>query len=247
MNSEKLTIVSFCRNLNVNFAKMSNYTASIFVIILVALVSCKHEPPPDLDGTWAENCNPDTVYFGNTVLPLLVSNCGMSGCHDEASHKDGIIVTDYYSLMNSDIIDIGNANNSDLIEAITENDPDDIMPPPPSAPLTTEQINAIRTWINQGAKFNNCVGCDTLNYTFNAYILPIIQTNCSGCHSGGSPDANLVLTNYAEISSIANNGSLMHSLNGTGGYSIMPKNTSGLQSCKITQIQKWINDGAPNN
>ena len=247
MNSEKLTIVSFCRNLNVNFAKMSNYTASIFVIILVALVSCKHEPPPDLDGTWAENCNPDTVYFGNTVLPLLVSNCGMSGCHDEASHKDGIIVTDYYSLMNSDIIDIGNANNSDLIEAITENDPDDIMPPPPSAPLTTEQINAIRTWINQGAKFNNCVGCDTLNYTFNAYILPIIQTNCSGCHSGGSPDANLVLTNYAEILSIANDGSLIHSLNGTGGYSIMPKNTSGLQSCKITQIQKWINDGAPNN
>jgi mono/diheme cytochrome c family protein len=232
---------------NCNFEKMKNYTTLVFGLILMTLVSCKHEPPPDLDGTLSENCDPDTVYFGNTILPLLASNCGMSGCHDEASHKDGIIVTDYYSLMNSDIIDIGNANNSDLIEAITENDPDDIMPPPPSAPLTTEQINAIRTWINQGAKFNNCVGCDTLNYTFNAYILPIIQTNCSGCHSGGSPDANLVLTNYAEISSIANNGSLMHSLNGTGGYSIMPKNTSGLQSCKITQIQKWINDGAPNN
>lgn len=226
---------------------MKKYTTLFFGLILMTLVSCKHEPPPDLDGTWAESCNPDTVYFGNTILPLLVSNCGMSGCHDEASHKDGIIVTDYYSLMNSDIIDIGNANNSDLIEAITENDPDDIMPPPPSAPLTTEQINAIRTWINQGAKFNNCVGCDTLNYTFNAYILPIIQTNCSGCHSGGSPYANLSLTNYSQIVSTVNDGSLMHSLHGTGGYSIMPKNTSGLQSCKITQIQKWINDGAPNN
>ncbi len=217
------------------------------VLAIASIIGCKHEPPPDPDGTWAESCDPDTVYFGNTILPLLVSNCGMSGCHDEGSHAEGIVVTDYYSLMNSDIIDMGNANNSELMEVITESDPDKIMPPPPSSALTTQQINAIRTWINQGAKFNNCVGCDTLNYTFNAYILPIIQTNCTGCHSGGSPDANLSLTNYAEIASIANDGSLMHSLNGTGGYSIMPKNTSGLQNCKITQIQKWINDGALNN
>ena len=216
-------------------------------LTLLTLVSCKHEPPPDIDGTWAENCDPDTVYFGNTILPLLVSNCGMSGCHDEGSHREGIVVTDYYSLLNSDIIDLGNANNSELMEVITESDPDKIMPPPPSAALTSAQINAIRTWINQGAKFNNCVGCDTVNYTFNAYILPIIQTNCTGCHSGGSPDANLSLTNYTQIVSTVNDGSLMHSLHGTGGYSIMPKNTSGLQSCKITQIQKWINDGALNN
>ena len=216
-------------------------------LTLLTLVSCKHEPPPDIDGTWAEDCDSDTVYFGNTILPLLVSNCGMSGCHDEASHEEGIVVTDYYSLMNSDIIDLGNANNSELMEVITDSDPDEIMPPPPSTALTSAQINAIRTWINQGAKFNNCVGCDTVNYTFNAYILPIIQTNCTGCHSGGSPDANLSLTNYSQIVSIVNDGSLMHSLHATGGYSIMPKNTSGLQSCKITQIQKWINDGALNN
>lgn len=216
-------------------------------LTLLTLVSCKHEPPPDVDGTWAENCDPDTVYFGNTILPLIVSNCGMSGCHDEASHEEGIVVTDYYSLMNSDIIDLGNANNSELMEVITESDPDKIMPPPPSSALTADQINAIRTWINQGAKFNNCVGCDTVNYTFNAYILPIIQTNCTGCHSGGSPSANLPITNYSETVALVTDGSLMHSLYGTGGYSIMPKNTSGLQSCKITQIQKWINDGALNN
>jgi uncharacterized membrane protein len=222
-------------------------TSSLFLVLtFVPIIGCKHEPPPDPDGTWAEICNPDTVYFGNTILPLLVSNCGMSGCHDEGSHREGIVLTDYYSIMNSDVVKPGRPNSSDLFEVLTASG-ENLMPPSPYSTLTADQINAIRTWIDQGAKFNNCVGCDTLNYTFNANILPIIQTNCTGCHSGGSPDANLSLTNYAEIASIANDGSLMHSLNGTGGYSIMPKNTSGLQSCKITQIQKWINDGAPNN
>ena len=224
---------------------MKKYTSIIFGLILMTQVSCKHEPPADLDGTWAENCDPDTVYFGNTILPLLVSNCGMSGCHDEGSHEEDIVVTDYYSLINSGIIDMGNANNSDLIEVITDSDPDKIMPPPPSSALTSAQINAIRTWINQGAKFNNCVGCDTINYTFNAYILPLIQTNCKGCHSGGSPSGNLSLTNYNEIVAAANSGALMHSLNGTEGFTQMPE--TKLQSCKIIQIQKWMNDGAFNN
>jgi len=225
---------------------MIKYTSTIFGLILMTLVSCKHEPPPDLDGTWAENCDPDTVYFGNTILPLLVSNCGMSGCHDEGSHREDIVLTDYYSIINSDVLKPGRPNSSKLVEVLTASG-ESMMPPSPYNALTTSQISAIRTWVDQGAKFNNCVGCDTINYTFNAYILPIIQTNCTGCHSGGSPDANLSLTNYDQILSTVNDGSLMHSLHATGGYSIMPKNTSGLQSCKITQIQKWINDGAQNN
>ena len=225
---------------------MKKYTSIIFGLILMTLVSCKHEPPPDLDGTWAENCDPDTVYFGNTILPLLVSNCGMSGCHDEGSHQEDIVLTDYYSIINSDVVKPGRPNQSDLIEVLTASG-EKLMPPSPYSALTAFQINSIRTWIDQGAKFNNCVGCDTLNYTFNAFILPIIQTNCTGCHSGGSPSANLSLTNYSEIVISVNDGSFMHSLLGTGGFSVMPKNTGGLQSCKIIQIQKWINDGALNN
>jgi hypothetical protein len=222
----------------------------IFFSFLIAgsllLTSCKHDIPIDLDGTISQNCDPDTVYFGNTILPLLISNCAMSGCHDEGSHREGIVLTDYYSIINSDVLKPGRPNSSKLVEVLTASG-ESMMPPNPYAALSTAQINSIRTWIDQGAKFNNCVGCDTLNYTFNAYILPIIQTNCTGCHSGGAPSANLSITNYSETIALVNNGSLMHSLHATGGYTIMPKNTSGLQSCKITQIQKWINDGAQNN
>ena len=45
------------------------------------------------------NCHPDTVYFRNTILPLVVSSCATTDCHDNVSHKDGIILTDYASII----------------------------------------------------------------------------------------------------------------------------------------------------
>ena len=228
---------------NCNFAQMKKYTSIIFGLILMTLGSCKHEPPMDLDGTWAENCDPDTVYFGNTILPLLVSNCGMSGCHNKDSHREDIILTDYYSIINSDVVEPGHGNSSKLVEVLSASG-EEMMPPNPYSALTAAQKNAIRTWINQGAKFNNCVGCDT-NYTFNSFILPIIQTYCSGCHSGSSPSGNTSLTDYNQIVAIANSGALLHSLHGTGGLTQMPE--TKLQDCKILQIQKWIDNGKQDN
>jgi hypothetical protein len=40
------------------------------------------------------NCSPDRVYFQQTILPLISSNCAMSGCHVLISRKDGVILTD---------------------------------------------------------------------------------------------------------------------------------------------------------
>lgn len=224
---------------------MNYKTLGLLFLFVVALSSCKHEPPLDLDGTISQNCDPDTVYFGNTILPLLVSNCGMSGCHDEGSHREGIVLTDYYSIINSDVVKPGRPNQSDLVEVLTASG-EKLMPPNPYSALTTAQINAIRTWIDQGAKFNTCIGCDTLNYKFAADIWPILNTNCYGCHNNNNPGGNIYIRNYDDVLLMVNDGSLIGSLTGNG-YSLMPKNTNGLQPCKITQIQKWINDGAQNN
>lgn len=221
---------------------------SIIALCIVSMslfASCKHDPPLDPDGTISQTCDPDTVYFGNTILPLLVSNCGMSGCHDEGSHREGIVLTDYYSIINSDVLKPGHPNSSDLVEVLTASG-EDRMPPNPYQTLTTDQINAIRTWIDQGAKFNTCIGCDTLNFKFAADIWPILNTNCYGCHNNSNAGGNIYIRNYADVQAMVADGSLMGSLLGDG-YSLMPKNTTGLQPCKITQIQKWINDGAQNN
>ena len=210
----------------------------VFVFIGTFLISsCRHDIPIDLNGTISQNCDPDTVYFGNTILPLLVSNCAMPGCHNHGE----LDLTSYASIMNSGIVKPLHPNTSKLVRVINGGG-EEAMPPSPYSALTSDQINSIKTWIDQGAKFNTCIGCDTLNYKFAADIWPILNTNCYGCHNNNNPGGNIYIRNYADVQAMVLDGSLMGSLLGDG-YALMPKNSNGLQSCKITQIQKWIKAG----
>jgi hypothetical protein len=214
---------------------------SFLIVGSLVLVSCKHDIPIDLNGTISQNCHPDTVYFGNTILPLLVSNCAMPGCHNHGE----LNLTSYASVMNSGIVKPGHPNTSKLVRVINGGG-EEAMPPSPYSALTSDQINSIKTWIDQGAKFNTCIGCDTVNYKFAADIWPILNTNCYGCHNNNNPGGNIYIRNYTDVQAMVLDGSLIGSLQGNG-YALMPKNSTGLQSCKIIQIQKWINDGAQNN
>jgi mono/diheme cytochrome c family protein len=194
-------------------------------------------------------CDPDTVYFQNTILPLLQSSCGIIGCHDPGTASDGIILTDYQNIMNSNIIEPGNPQDSDLYEVLVDDDPDDRMPPPPRSPLTSTQITAVYKWIQQGAQNNYCdeMECDTVNVTFSQTVWPIVQGSCFGCHNGPAPQGGINLDNYNNVVAVANTGQLMGAINHDPGYSPMPQNGAKLSDCKIAQIQKWINDGTPDN
>lgn len=215
--------------------------------------SCKHDPteapipdppPPASDSI---PCHPDTIYFKNTILPLLLSSCGIAGCHDQNSASDGVILTDYQNIINTGDVRPGKPENSDLYEVLAEDDPDKRMPPPPRNPLTDAQIASVYKWIEQGALNNYCdePGCDTLNVTFSGNVWPVIQNNCLGCHSGSFPSANIRLENYADLVAISYTGQLLGVLRGEG-FSVMPPGGQ-LPQCTISQIQKWINDGTPNN
>lgn len=238
-----------------------NIMGFAIVIMLMMIASCKHHPdflpliggngggvinPPDtIVIINPDPCDPDTVYFTNTILPLLNSNCAISDCHDAISHEDGVRLYDYSHIMQQ--VTAGSLNNSDLYEAITETN-NDIMPPSPYNELTSEQIGLIATWIQQGAKNNACTeDCDPAGFSFAQNIEPIIDLTCSGCHSGSNPSGNLTLDTYEQIKTIALDGRLMHSLNATNGFTIMPDNTTGLPECNITQFQNWVDAGAPNN
>ena len=192
---------------------------------------------PDIE--IVSNCDPDTVYFQNTILPLVVSSCATTGCHDQDSHKDGIILTDYSSILRTGKI---NPGDSEFFESLTDDD-DDLMPPPPNQPLTDDQILLINQWILQGAQDNACNdGCDTTNVTFAETIWPVMQKYCTGCHSTASPGGGITISSYGDLVTLAGNGSLMGSVRFESGYSNMPTNQQ-LSECNINLLQKWINDG----
>jgi len=89
--------------------------------------------------------------------------------------------------------------------------------------------------------------CDTTNVTYSNDIWPVISDNCTSCHSGGSPSANVSLSNYNEIAAAAQNGSLLGTIRHENGWSPMPKNGGKLPDCDIKKMETWVNAGTPNN
>ncbi len=188
------------------------------------------------------NCHPDTVYFRNTILPLVVSSCATTGCHDNVSHKEGIILTDYASIIRTGKIKPGDPKDSEFFETLTD-DGDDLMPPPPYEKLSSEQIALIEQWILQGAKDNFCTdGCDTTNVTFTATIWPLMQKYCTGCHSSTNPGGGIVIGGHSDLVKLAQAGSLMGSVRWEAGFARMPTSNQ-MSDCDIDLLQKWIDDG----
>ncbi|MEN9334568.1 MAG: hypothetical protein RLY35_1748 [Bacteroidota bacterium] len=221
---------------------------SIFLCTILALgifAACKHDyPAPSNEPTVSMTCPSDTVYFQNSILPILVSNCAMSGCHDEHSAREGVILTDYVNVITTGGVNRGNANRSELYRAITNSD--EIMPPANYGTLSSEEINLIKTWINQGAKNNMCGKCDTLNFTFATGVWPIVDMYCQNCHSSATSE-----NGYHQYNSwndiVADSEAFWGSIRNINGYKLMPQNTTGLNDCQQTIIRKWLNAGAPNN
>ena len=225
------------------------------------LICCKHSVP---DATFNGNgdndagngtgggssapCDPSKIYFQQQVLPILISNCAMSGCHDDASHQDGVVLTSYEKVMSTGDVRPGRPGSSNLYEVIIETDPDDRMPRPPRSPLTSAQIQVIYQWIQQGALNLTCENmCDSTQFAFNTIIKPIITNKCQGCHSGSAASGGIDLSTYNGVKAKITDGKLWGSVNHLPGYSPMPKNGAKLSDCEITQIKKWIENGSLNN
>lgn len=92
--------------------------------------------------------------------------------------------------------------------------------------------------------------CDSINVTYSVQVTSIVTTNCLMCHSianSTSSGGGFEFESYDGLRAVAISGSLMNSLNGTGGKELMPKSGQKLSDCDIAKMGKWVNDGAPNN
>ena len=235
---------------------MQRSSFSIFVLITLfalSIFACKHDPLIPIDPVTPPtggSCDPDTIYFQNQILPLLVSNCTESGCHNAQDHKEGIVITSYQTLLSTvERVTQNDWGKNKLIKSLQESDLEKRMPQN-KPPFTTDQIDMIKKWINQGAVNNACDesfgGCDTLSgATYTAFVQPLLQIKCKGCHSGASPQGGIKMTTYAETKILALDGRLYSSV--TASVNWMPKGGAKLDDCKLAKLKKWIDAGALEN
>ncbi|MBK05505.1 MAG: hypothetical protein CL920_35275 [Deltaproteobacteria bacterium] len=190
------------------------------------------------------------LCFKRDVLPIFVSNCAMSGCHDSITKEDDIDLSSYASIMASDDgegIVPGRPDKSEVFESITEDDLEDRMPPPPRSTLSAKQIATLRQWILEGAKNTTCESggetCKTEEMRYAAHISPVIGRSCLGCHNKTSPLGGVSLASYDDVVKYAKSGLLMKVIRHEAGVKAMPPSGGKLPDCEIKQFQAWITQG----
>jgi len=187
--------------------------------------------------------NPD-VCFQQNVLPIFVSKCGMSECHDGSTNKRPKL-----NLLNYEGIMAGVTPNhpdfSSVYTSVAGINPS--MPPKSSPQLTNEEKSYIKIWIRMGAKnTSNCSSCDTSGFSYSAVIKAIITNWCVGCHSATNAGGGYDLSTYSGVSAAIVKNRFMGTIQQLSGYSPMPQGGK-LSDCDIKLIVKWFNSGYPNN
>jgi mono/diheme cytochrome c family protein len=89
--------------------------------------------------------------------------------------------------------------------------------------------------------------CDTMQVTYSGTIAPLIAQNCFECHGGDATISGIPLEGYDNLKAMVDAERLVGAVRHLDGFSAMPKDAPSLSECKLLQIEKWVNNGAPDN
>ncbi len=203
-------------------------------------------PPPPDDSS--DSGNPSgksgsVVCFQRDILPVLLSSCGTTGCHDSKTHKDGYTITNYASVM-TNLVKAGSPNSSRLYTVVANNN----MPPSSYTKLTQATKDSIFNWIKNGAIDGVCTSsCDTTGViTYQNQISAILTSNCVSCHSGTNAQKGVRLDSYASVKANMDNGSILSSVKGITTQ-MPPSPANKISSCQIRQLELWKSSGELQN
>jgi hypothetical protein len=181
------------------------------------------------------------VCFTRDIMPMILSNCSMSGCHDGTSDEEARSLLNYTEIktyVRNGANGQPSAAKSKLYTVLLPGAEEPM--PRDRDPLSATQIALIKKWIDQGAKNTDCVEttCDTSAVTY-ADIDKIMTTNCTGgCHSGTRPSGNIDLTTEAGARAQVLNGKLIPSIEQRAGAIWMPEGGK-LTDCDIARLRTW--------
>lgn len=219
-------ILKFMKRTIISFSVLS--LLIIFGILFTLFESCKHDP------VYTDVC------FDTQVLPIFVSNCAISGCHDANTAAEGYILTDYTNIMKG--VSPKHPNKSKVYTCLSG--VEDRMPI--SQPLNSDQIGIIRSWIMEGAEETICstapTPCDSINVTYTNTMKAFFDGKCIGCHNPSGSMTDPTFNTYAGASSYAiDEGMDLYNKVAGGTH-----NGIVLTTCEKAQLKNWIQSGAPN-
>ncbi len=94
------------------------------------------------------------VQYNQHVRPVLAENC--FACHglDETAREADLRLDSRAVAIEMGAIKPGDPDHSELIARVESDDPESVMPPPESGhKLSVQEIELLRRWITQGAKY----------------------------------------------------------------------------------------------
>ena len=215
---------------------LQQFGLGIAMVGLTLLSSCTYD-----------HVQPD-VCFQSEVLPIFVTYCSTTGCHNAIDREEGYDLTNYDGIMRG--VTPKSIIGSRVVTSMTGSG-EEQMPPSGYPQPSPEQIATVKAWVKSGAaNTSNCAtaSCDTAAaVTYSGDVAPLMQTYCNGCHGGGSPSAGLNFTDYTSVKNNAISGRIQGSMTADPNYKVMPPGGNLVSSCYVDKISKWVAAGAPNN
>ncbi|MGC6457645.1 MAG: DUF1553 domain-containing protein [Akkermansiaceae bacterium] len=94
------------------------------------------------------------IDFNRDVRPILSDTCFK--CHGPGENKGDLRLDLREDALDAGVLSPGEVDKSEVVARLVSTDPDDIMPPPEANKvLTPDQIETLKTWIAEGAKYDD--------------------------------------------------------------------------------------------
>ena len=196
----------------------------------------------------------EDLFFEIHIQPVFRVKCAK--CHGEKTQKAGLNVLRPSALRTGSesgrVIVAGKPHESSLFEMVSQGE----MPPQDNEPLTGEEVELIRKWIADGAKFRDGGGERVVTQH---EIGPLMLRRCAACHGERRREADLDLRTRASMLKGGRSGpavvvgKLEESLliRRIKAEEMPPRrklksaSVKPIEATELAMLEKWIADGMP--
>lgn len=105
------------------------------------------------------------IDFAHDIVPLIKTHCAK--CHTNGKSKGSFSLDTRQSILKKKAVVPGKSGQSELVKRITSDDAD-LRMPPQGARLTAQEIELVKTWIDQGLPWQ-----EGFTFKASAYVAPL--------------------------------------------------------------------------